>query len=46
MMSCVDITEDLTRDGLDEHTRWMMRWKPACNAFEIAFDGRLAVGRR
>jgi transposase-like protein len=26
--------------------RWMMRWKPALNAFEIAFDGRLAVGRR
>jgi hypothetical protein len=25
--------------------RWMMRWKPALNAFEIAFDGRLAVGR-
>ena len=21
--------------------RWMMRWKPALNAFEIAFDGRL-----
>jgi transposase-like protein len=26
--------------------RWMMRWKPALNAFEIAFDGRLAAGRR
>ncbi len=26
--------------------RWMMRWKPALNAFEIAFDGRLAVGRK
>ncbi|MEV7046740.1 IS256 family transposase, partial [Amycolatopsis sp. NPDC051061] len=26
--------------------RWTMRWKPALNAFEIAFDGRLAVGRR
>ncbi|SDD57349.1 hypothetical protein SAMN05216174_113109 [Actinokineospora iranica] len=27
-------------------TRWMMRWKPALNAFEIAFDGRLAAGRK
>ena len=26
--------------------RWMMRWKPALNAFEIAFDGRLAAGRK
>jgi putative transposase len=26
--------------------RWMMRWKPALNAFEIAFDGRLAPGRK
>jgi transposase-like protein len=25
--------------------RWMMRWKPALNAFDIAFDGRLAAGR-
>jgi putative transposase len=28
------------------HKRWMMRWKPALNAFEIAFDGRLAAGRK
>ena len=26
--------------------RWMMRWKPALNAFEITFDGRLAAGRK
>jgi transposase-like protein len=26
--------------------RWMMRWKPALNAFEVAFDGRLAAGRK
>jgi putative transposase len=26
--------------------RWMMRWKPALNAVEIAFDGRLAAGRK
>jgi putative transposase len=26
--------------------RWVMRWKPALNAFEIAFDGRLAAGRK
>jgi putative transposase len=26
--------------------RWMVRWKPALNAFEIAFDGRLAAGRK
>jgi putative transposase len=25
--------------------RWTMRWKPALNAFDIAFDGRLAAGR-
>lgn len=24
--------------------RWTMRWKPALNAFEIVFDGRLAAG--
>jgi len=23
--------------------RWTMRWKPALNAFDIAFDGRLAA---
>ncbi|MDX3358030.1 IS256 family transposase [Streptomyces sp. ME01-24h] len=26
--------------------RWTMRWKPALQAFDIAFDGRLTVGRR
>jgi transposase-like protein len=26
--------------------QWTMRWKPALNAFEIAFDGRLAAGRK
>lgn len=26
--------------------RWTMRWKPALNAFDIAFDGRLAAGRK
>jgi putative transposase len=26
--------------------RWSMRWKPALNAFDLAFDGRLAAGRR
>ncbi|GAA3523147.1 hypothetical protein GCM10022222_01370 [Amycolatopsis ultiminotia] len=26
--------------------RWTMRWKPTLNAFEIAFDGRLATGRK
>ncbi len=26
--------------------RWMMRWKPALNAFEMTFDGRLAAGRK
>jgi len=25
--------------------RWSMRWKPALNAFDIAFDGRLSAGR-
>ena len=27
-------------------TRWTMRWKPALNAFDIAFDGRLSAGRK
>jgi transposase-like protein len=26
--------------------RWMMRWKPALNAFDMTFDGRLAAGRK
>ncbi len=26
--------------------RWTVRWKPALDAFEIAFDGRLAAGRQ
>jgi hypothetical protein len=26
--------------------RWITRWKPALQAFDIAFDGRLAAGRR
>ena len=34
---------DPTRTG---RKRWMTRWKPALNAFEIAFGGRLAVGRK
>ena len=25
--------------------RWSMRWKPALNAFDMAFDGRLSAGR-
>jgi transposase-like protein len=25
--------------------RWTMRWKPALNAFDIAFEGRLTTGR-
>ena len=26
--------------------RWSMRWKPALNAFDMTFDGRLSAGRR
>ncbi len=26
--------------------RWMIRWKPALNAFDITFEGRLAAGRK
>ncbi|KAA1004785.1 IS256 family transposase, partial [Pseudonocardia sp. EV170527-09] len=26
--------------------RWSIRWKPALNAFDMAFDGRLSAGRR
>ena len=26
--------------------RWTMRWKPALNAFEMTFEGRLSAGRR
>ncbi|HEV7931282.1 MAG TPA: hypothetical protein VGP70_03025 [Actinomadura sp.] len=29
-----------------DRKRWTMRWKPALNAFEISFDGRLAAGRK
>jgi putative transposase len=26
--------------------RWMIRWKPALNAFDMTFEGRLAAGRK
>jgi putative transposase len=26
--------------------RWMIRWKPALNAFDMTFDGRLSAGRK
>jgi putative transposase len=26
--------------------RWSMRWKPALNASDIVFDGRLSAGRK
>jgi hypothetical protein len=26
--------------------RWSTRWKPALNAFDMAFDGRLSAGRK
>lgn len=26
--------------------RWIVRWKPALNAFDIAFNGRLTAGRK
>ena len=29
--------------GTGQH-RWSIRWKPALNAFDIAFDGRLSAG--
>ena len=25
--------------------RWTIRWKPALNAFDLAFEGRLTTGR-
>jgi hypothetical protein len=25
--------------------RWAIRWKPALNAFDLAFEGRLTAGR-
>ncbi len=33
--------------GPDRHRqrRWTMRWKPALNAFDLAFEGRLTAGR-
>ena len=36
---------NLDPTGADQR-RWMMRWKPGLNAFDIAFDGRLSAGRR
>ncbi len=35
----------LNPTGTDRR-RWMMRWKPALNTFEMTFDGRLAAGRK
>ena len=32
---------DLTGTG---RRRWIIRWKPALNAFDLAFDGRLSAG--
>ncbi|MFF2818990.1 IS256 family transposase [Kitasatospora cineracea] len=29
-----------------DRKRWTMLWKPALQAFDIAFDGRLSIGRR
>ena len=26
--------------------RWITRWKPALNAFELAFEGRLSAGHK
>jgi putative transposase len=26
--------------------RWITRWKPALNAFDLTFDGRLSAGRK
>jgi putative transposase len=26
--------------------RWMIRWKPALNAFEMTFEGRLSAARK
>ena len=26
--------------------RWMIRWKPALNAFDLAFDSRLTAANR
>ena len=39
------VTRSLDPTGTGQR-RWMMRWKPALNAFDIAFDGRLSAGRR
>ncbi len=29
-----------------DRKRWTMRWKPAFQAFDIAFDGRLPISRQ
>ena len=34
---------DLTGTG---RRRWVIRWKPALNAFEMTFEGRLTAARR
>ncbi len=26
--------------------RWIIRWKPALNAFDLAFNGRVTAGRK
>ena len=32
--------------ALGAKVKALMRWKPALNAFEITFDGRLSAGRK
>lgn len=41
-----DMVISLSAKGLTTGETWTMRWKPALNAFEIAFEGRLSAARK
>ena len=46
-LKCVYMADHEPRpDRHRPQRRWTMRWKPALNAFDITFDGRLSAGRK
>ena len=45
-LKCVSMAVmSLDPTGTGQH-RWAVRWKPALNAFDMAFDRRLSAGRK
>jgi putative transposase len=45
-LKCVDLAVMSLDPTGTRRKRWTARWKPALNAFDIAFDGRLTAGRK